>query len=104
MDATHGRPWVRHMASHVSTCMSLQDTWQAMCPLAWKVQVVQIGQFVEEGGGRRKRKEKGRKGEKGKGENKEEKKGKKNEKKERKRKEADGFFLSSLAFYRSKLV
>ena len=27
------------MAFHVSTCMSLQDTWQAMCQLAWNMQV-----------------------------------------------------------------
>ena len=37
--------------SHVSTCMSLKDTWQAMCPLAWKVQVKEVDQFVERGGG-----------------------------------------------------
>ena len=25
------------MAGHVLKCMSLQDTWQAMCQLAWNV-------------------------------------------------------------------
>ena len=41
--------------SHVSTCMSLKDTWQAMCPLAWKVKVKEVDQFVEGGGGGGKR-------------------------------------------------
>ena len=51
-------------------------------------------------------KENGRKGEKGerRKEREKRKKIKEKEKKERKRREADGFFLSTLAFQRSELV
>ena len=63
---THGKPCVkmhvftRHMPSHVLTFVE--------CEIMYKWDV-----FVEEGGGSRKRKEKGRKREKGKGEKKERK-------------------------------
>ena len=88
---THGKPCVkvhvftRHMASHVSTCMGFD-----LC-----INRGVHNQFVE--GETMKGKKK-----KGKGEKKERKERK--EKKERKRKEASGFFLSSLAFRQSELV
>ena len=64
------------------------DTWQAMCQLAWNVNFVyKWDVFVEKGEKKEKRKKRNEK-----------------EKKERKRKEAGDFFLSSLAFRRLELV
>ena len=61
------------MTFHVSTCMPLRDTWQAMCQLAWNMQVSINRGVCRRRKGKRKGKEKDMKGEKGKGEKKERK-------------------------------
>ena len=82
------------MASHVSICME------------HGIAIKRSSQPVRRGGkqqrGKEKKREEMREREMRKG--KEKRKREKKEKKERQRKEADGFFLSSLAFRQSELV
>ena len=79
------------MACHVSTCMSLQDTWEAMCQLAWNIQV-----SINRGVRRRMRGKQERKREREERRKEREKIKKRKEKeKKKKRKEAEGFFLNS---------
>ena len=83
------------MASHVSICM------EHGIAIKRSSQPVRGGR--EQQRGKQKRREERRERERRK-EREKRKKRKEKEKKERKRKEADGFFLSSLAFRRSELV
>ena len=84
---THGKPYVWHMASHVSSCMALLE------PIYRGVPIQLMGAQIECVGGaarrrRRKGKEKGRRGKEkgGKGEREERKEESKGEREEKKRK------------------
>ena len=90
---THGLH-VRHMASHVS------DTWHVMCQNACINGDVRRRRGEQE----RKREREERREKERRKEKEKRNKRKEKENKERKRKEVRGFFLSSLAFRRSKLV